>query len=289
MDLVLGSGIDISVGDTWNTYRGEGIQSRSAAADLVHVEKDLSLDYSDGNLLGLWANHGHRSRASPRDNSFGSRGVAPRAKLFGVRCALGAAESPAAVSTTVGVLRIYPALSDAIWRKAIDLGVSRGYGGKGVFYVFAGGNDRAGAADLAYSNLSEVASYYGVAAICAVGEDGEVASYSQFGSNLLLCAPSQKDPHAGSDVDPPAPDPALMTTWPYRVCEDWHLRIGAARLGSSRARPGLPSMWRDVRLILAGSATQAGLVDGNWAVPGKYGSPSEQYRFSHKYGYALSI
>ena len=74
-----------------------------------------------------------------------------------------------------------------LWELAIDVGVSTGFGGKGIFYAFAGGG---GAAAGDNSNLSEYSNYYGVTAVCAVNDLGRRSAYSEQGANLWLCAPS---------------------------------------------------------------------------------------------------
>ena len=95
------------------------------------------------------------------------------------------------------------------WEKAIDSGIREGYEGKGVFYVFTGGNGGRGHLENPdgtlvgghldnvrrgdNSNLNEFANYYAVTAVCAVN-DGDVRSvYSEKGANLWVCAPSGDD------------------------------------------------------------------------------------------------
>ena len=82
-----------------------------------------------------------------------------------------------------------PGLSTAgsFWELAVSSGLTTGYGGKGVFYVFSAGNDHAEGDN---SNLNELANYYGVTAVCAVNDQDRRSYYSELGANLWLCAPS---------------------------------------------------------------------------------------------------
>ncbi|MBE8182808.1 MAG: S8 family serine peptidase, partial [Candidatus Portiera sp.] len=74
-----------------------------------------------------------------------------------------------------------------LWERAIETGLNSGSNGKGISYIFAAGNDREIDNN---ANYGGYASFYGVMAVCAVGEDRIVTDYSDLGANLWLCAPS---------------------------------------------------------------------------------------------------
>ena len=59
---------------------------------------------------------------------------------------------------------------------AVTDGVTNGYGGKGVVYVWSAGN---GAESDDDSNLDEIANYYAIIAVCAVGHDDKRSEYSE--------------------------------------------------------------------------------------------------------------
>ena len=131
----------------------------------------------------------------------------------------------------------------------MDAGVSKGFGGKGVFYVFSAGNGgRSSTGD--YSNLNEYANYYAVTAACATDDLGERAAYSEEGPNLWVCAPSEGDARQG-----------ITTTQNYN-------RYDGSTGGTSSAAAivsGVAALvrkananltWRDVKLILAGFRPQ---------------------------------
>ena len=82
-----------------------------------------------------------------------------------------------------------PEPATGLWEAAVKDGVTTGYGGKGVFYAFAGGNG--GIFD--YSTLDEFANHYAVTAVCAVGHDDLRSSYSEAGANLWVCGPSNSE------------------------------------------------------------------------------------------------
>ncbi len=74
-------------------------------------------------------------------------------------------------------------LAHRFWRSAIDYGIKKGYGGKGVLHAWVAGNL---AQEGDYSNLNEYANHW-----------DDRASHSEMGSNLWVCAPSSdlsKDP-----------------------------------------------------------------------------------------------
>ena len=135
-----------------------------------------------------------------RDNNIGVRGVAPRATIYNYNFIRNSSyfnfldsmirnmEVTAVSNNSWGFIS-GPGLdpSPRIWELAVESGISEGFDGKGVSYVFSGGN---GAPEGDYSNLSGLANYYAVTPACAVDDLGQRASYSEEGSNLWVCAPS---------------------------------------------------------------------------------------------------
>ena len=125
-----------------------------------------------------------------------------------------------------------PGLSGASrsWEMAIDRGVETGWGGKGVVYVWAGGNGGrlapSGGENGDNSNLDGHANYYGVTAVCAVDGRGQRADYSERGANLWVCAPS--DDGAGL---------ALVTTDKLRAPRSFRRHVGRGGDGFRRRRP----------------------------------------------------
>ena len=301
---------DINVESVWaGGNKGEGINT-------VVVDDGLQTDHEDliDNVLAA-RNHDYSGRGSvsdplqkhgtfvagliaARDNTLGVRGVAPRAKIFSYNLtSLGSVISDGAADamyrsedaqhtavsnnswgfTDNGV----PRTPDAAWELAVERGVTSGYGGKGTFYAWAGGN---GHLQFDNSNLDGRANFYAVTAVCAVGYDDVRSGYSEMGANLWICAPSDS-------VDPDLPE--ITST-------DTLSRYNDTFGGTSAATPivsGVAALvraantnltWRDVKLILAASARKNDAANSGWQTGAlKYGSTSERYQFNHEYGFGM--
>ena len=161
----------------------------------------------------------------------------------------------------------------------MESSITEGYGGKGVFYAWAGGNG--GSRD--YSSLDEYANFYGVT---AVNYEGERPSYSEQGANLWVCGPSNNGGFFSTL-------PGITTTAVY---DSYTNSFG----GTSAATPmvsGVAALmreannlltWRDIKLILAATARKVDAQDDGWEEGAlKYGSTSERYHHNYEYGFGL--
>ena len=300
------SGYDLNVRSVWDTYKGEGI--RVAIVDqgldyehedlLGNVDVDSNFSYVEGETVrdqNPWHGTSVGGIIAARDNDIGVRGVAPRATIYGYNLLKGEktdmdeahamshnAEATAVNNNSWGPGDVgLPGPSSSIWKTAIESGITTGYGGKGVFYVWAAGNG--GSDD--NSNLDEYANFYGVTAACAVNYDGERSGYSEQGANLWVCGPSNDSYFAFQ--------PGIATT-------DVEDRYTTSFGGTSAAAPMISGVaalirdandaltWRDIKLILAASARKVDAIDAGWEEGAlKYGSTSEHYFFNYEYGFGL--
>ena len=299
-------GEDINVEEVWAAGNlGEGINIAIVDNGLYYDHEDLTAnvnrsrnhDYTgEGDVFERYFTHGTRMAGiiAARDNSIGVRGVAPRATVYAYNwirnptfANLGDAMTRNMVDTAVynnswGPLNSpRPARVPSVWELAVDAGVSKGFGGKGVFYVFSAGNGgRSSTGD--YSNLNEYANYYAVTAACATDDLGERAAFSEEGPNLWVCAPSEGDGRQG-----------ITTTQNYN-------RYDGSTGGTSSAAAivsGVAALvrkananltWRDVKLILAASARKNDSSDSGWETGAtKYGSTTDTYNYNHEYGFGV--
>ena len=173
-----------------------------------------------------------------------------------------------------------PEPATGLWEAAVKDGVTTGYGGKGVFYAWAVGD----VGDLDYSPLDELSNFYAVTAVCAVGHDDKRSEYSELGSNLWVCGPSNSG-RVGQ--------PGIATT------DNGHRYTGS--FGGTRAATPIVSgvvaliregnsalTWRDVKLILAASARKNDPDNTGWEQGAfRYGSTSDRYNFNHEYGFGM--
>ena len=231
-----------------------------------------------------------------RDNDIGIRGVAPRASIYVYN--LTADEDKIADNEADAMTRhmadtavsnnswSFPDDGDlhsptAAWEEAVERGVTEGFGGKGVFYVWAAGNG--GSAD--NSNLDGRANFYAVTAACATGWRNRITDHSERGSNLWVCAP------AGYRSELFRVSPLVTTTTTgHRYSRNQGGASAAAAIVSGVAalvRAENPDLtWRDVKLILAASASRNDYFNGKWEEGArKYRSTSQRYWYSHNYGF----
>ena len=287
----LGSGVNIALVDNGLHYAHEDLTD--------NVDRSRNHDYTGGgDVFGRYFTHGTRMAGiiGSRDNDLGVRGVAPRATMYvynAIRYPTLAnladamtrdlADTWVSNNSWAQVNTPAPKLAPRIWELAMDAGVSTGFGGKGIFYSFSGGNG--GRSDVGdYSNLSEINNYYAVTAVCATNDLGQRPDYSELGPNLWLCAPSS---------DSKLSRQSITTTQNFN-------RYDAGTGGASSAvamvsgvaalvRNANPALtWRDVKLILAGSARKNDSTDSGWETGApKYGSTTESYSFNHQYGFGV--
>ena len=172
--------------------------------------------------------------------------------------------------------------NNEIYSAVLEDGVTNGYGGKGIFYAFAGGNNH----EIGYnSNYAFPQRYYNVAPICAVGRNGERASYSEKGANLWVCAPSKSPNQIG-----------ITTTAAGGGYESYFGGTSAAApivagVAALMRSANLELGWRDIRLILAATAqkndnTNLGWFQGVASYDGSNYSGS-LYQHNHEYGFGL--
>ena len=308
-------GPDLNVESVWSTHKGSGINVVVVDDGLDYEHEDLSANvdltsnysYVDGETvrdLDPWHGTAVGGIIAADDNDIGVRGVAPDATIYSYNLLSAEetdeneADAMSRNSNTTAVSNNswgpfdngLPQSSPSIWKMAVENGVKNGYDGKGVFYVWAGGNG--GSND--YSSLDEYANFYGVTAVCAVNYEGRRSSYSESGANLWVCGPSN---HGGRFFTSPSGIAALMPgiTTTY-VNDSYTYSFG----GTSAAAPMVSGVvalmrqannaltWRDIKLILAATARKVDANDSGWTEGAlKYGSGSDRYHFSYEYGFGL--
>lgn len=217
--------------------------------------------------------------AAARDgNGMGVAGVAPRVALAAYNALTTGSEADVsdALRRDADVTGVYSnswgspdqtgALhpSGATFRNAILDGVALARGGKGAVYVFPAGNGACigSAAPCAAddSNYDGYVNAMGVITACAVGIDGRAPTWAEPGANILVCGMSDTG-RAG--------DPRITTTDVYNgYRDDFSGTSASAPMVSGvaalvlQANPSLT--WRDVRLILAGTARKNDSGSPDW-------------------------
>ena len=300
------SGHDIRVEEVWPTYTGSGINVAVVDDGMHHQHEDLtdnvltSFNHNyDPDLTDIYhpfEDHGTAVAGliAAKDNSLGMRGVAPEAKIYGYNYLVEQSDENEAnaMSRNAATTAISnnswgpgdsgrPEPATELWEAAVKDGVTNGYGGKGVFYAWAAGN---GGDDDDYSTLDEYSNFYAVTAVCAVGPDDKRSEYSELGSNLWVCGPSNSG-RVGQ--------PGIATT------DNGHRYRGNFG-GTSAATPivsGVVALireannaltWRDVKLILAASARKNDPDNTGWEEGAfKYGSTTDRYNYNHEYGFGM--
>ena len=299
---------DINVEPVWEEdIKGEGINVAVVDDGMYYTHVDLkdnvdtskNHDYSgSGDIYTPFEHHGTHVAGliAARDNDIGVRGVAPRAAVYGYNLlvnptflnradSMGRNKEVTAVSNNSWGHTDGPWLSRAMafWTAAIESGLTSGYGGKGVFYAYAGGN---GHEEGDNSNLDEYNNHYGVTAVCAVNDHDTRSGFSEMGANLWVCAPSddRSDLHQG----------ILTTENSDRYYEEFDGTSASTPIVSGVAalmRGANPDLtWRDVKLILAGSARRNDARNTGWVEGARrYDaiSDSDRYHFNHEYGFGV--
>ena len=300
-------GEDANVEEVWDDYQGTGVNVAVVDDGLYSDHEDLTAnidrsrnhDYTEdtgGALAFFYNSHGTRVAGviAAEANGLGVRGVAPGATIYGYNYlthptvanrfdAMTRGMSTTAVSNNSWGLGLDgPGLDhvDRFWELGVEQGVTRGYGGKGVFYSWAAGNG--GSID--NSNLDELANYYGVTAVCAVNDLGVRAAYSEEGANLWVCAPSSDNTRDRPGI--------TTTTIRDLYTESFGGTSSAAPVVSGVAallREANPDLtWRDLKLILAASARKNDSSNTGWETGAtQYGSDTATYSFNHEYGFGV--
>ena len=297
---------DINVEEVWDTTMGEGINVAVVDDGMEYTHQDLAENvlternhaYVGDDVWRLNARHGTSVAGliAASANEIGVRGVAPGASIYAYNLIAEGTpndrDEAEAMTLHVADTAVYNnswgppdggglAYASATWELAVEQGVSEGYEGKGALYVWAAGNghnngDRA--------TLDGHLNHYSAVPVCAVNYDDVRSEYSELGSNLWICGPSSD---AGAAL------PGIVTTANLNA-------YTASFGGTSAAAPivsGVAALvravnpdltWRDVKLILAGSARKNDPSDEDWEEGAiEYGPSTDRYWFNHQYGFGM--
>ena len=200
-----GEGIEISVVDNHFQFTHEDLADNFIANASINA-------YSGGNLLGVedscYSRHAHGTAvsgiiAAVGSNNRGIRGIAYKAKIWGanllsrtsfrskdfIKVFNHRVEQTAVSSNSWGVSAL-GTLSYLHTERfhIIEEGINKGFYGKGISYVFSGGNNRRSGERAGYSSILN---HPGVIPVCAVGADNNVSGFSEPGANLWICGYSK--------------------------------------------------------------------------------------------------
>lgn len=247
--------------------------------------------------------------AARDDNGVGVRGVAPRASLVGYRLLTNMSTSNMVDAMTYQATQLsisnnswlpsddntaQLAPGDTFWQGAVDTGLTNGRHGRGIIYVFSGGN---GALNQHRSDYSGTANYKGVIAVASTNANGVRSRVSSPGANLWISAPggdgcdllgvttTDLSGNAGMN-NPSSPNQ-------YDLIGDKTGNYTQCMTGTSAAAPivsGVVALilqanpdlsWRDVRAILASTARKNDASDAGWS------TNAGGFHINDKYGFGV--
>lgn len=311
--------IDTGITTAWDSFKGSGITIAIVDDGVEHTHPDLQpnyntaidYDYNSGDedpapVSLVNDSHGTSCAgvaAARGDNGIGVSGAAPLATLAGFRL-IAAANTDQQEADAFLLHNDVIQIKSNSWgipdgngyggpgplaRAALENGVTAGRGGKGVVYVFAGGN---GLLDLDNSNLDGYANTPFVIGVGAVNDFGFQSWYSEPGANLLICAPSggggQNQGIRTTDLTGNGGTNTNSSTGNL-ADRNYTNKFG----GTSSACPlvaGIVALmleanpnlgWRDVKEILIRTARKNHNLDADWIANGA------GFTFNHKYGAGL--
>jgi len=302
-------GNDVNIVGAWDSYTGTGINIAISDSGVQTFHTDLSanartdidLDINGGDLDPTPQSQSHGTScagiaAAKGQNGQGVVGAAFNAGIVGIRLI----EAPTSDLDEANAMNHqanaanpndYVHVNSNSWgptdngqnlgtfgpltEAALINGVTNGRGGKGIVYVWAGGNGRQSSDNVNYDGYAS--SRYTIA-VGATGADGSVSYYSEPGASLLVNAPSSYS-SAGT------------TTTAFMNGGNLGAHYTSSFGGTSSAAPlvagvvGLileanPNLgWRDVQHILVESAEQNDPGNPGWAANGA------GHLFNHNYGF----
>ena len=290
-------GEDINIGDVWDTTKGEGVNVAVIDTNVDSWHEDLTDNWNDDlswNYLSenqqLKDNSYHGTLVAgaiaAADNSVGGIGVAPEAAIVGrnllddydIHNAIDALTRDAgeiAVANNSWGHSSYAShyTVPQLWLDALDAGINKGFDGKGTLYVFSAGN---GHEDGQHPNQNEEMNYHAQVLVCAVDANGEREYYSVVGHVLWVCAPTA----------------SVTTDRRGRYRDNFRGTSATAPVVSGVAallRSAHPELtWRDLKLILAGSARENDPSNSGWENGAlEYGSDTARYSYNPEYGFGV--
>ena len=313
------SGVDIKIEPVWQQgYTGKGINVAVLDEALGLKSGAIHEDLKDNIAVGKSKNwmayaadgdcDGHHGTnvagvIAARDNHLGTRGIAPRATIYGygILTDKGTDDDIAAEALTKHILEI--AVSNNSWgkgiiqmdpkqRTAMEKGLRDGFYGKGTVYVFAAGN-----VAIIPSTVTEGSNnFYGSIIVNSLDNDGthkkqSLSRYSyipadfSIGSNLWISAPGYKMTAPG--------DPTEFD------CNGDEKRYSNEFKATSSAAPVISGVaalirevnknltWRDVKLLLAESATKNDPTHSGWKQGYLKKSDNSHFYFNQEYGFGM--
>ena len=297
---------DVNVQGAWDMgYDGTGQAAVVVDIDLdvdhpdLRTLPDLSHDYSGSGTLRSPGGSDHGTAvagviAARARNGIGGRGVAPGASLIGYNLLAGSFTDTDVSFAMTGPMHHGSASNNSWgpidgpgvnepsqeWKDGVVTAVTEGNEGRGVVFLFAAGN---GATSRDYGNLDGYSTFFPIIAVCATTSEGQRSYYSEKGSNLWICGPS-------NDL---WEKPSIFTTAPWGRYRDSFGGTSAAApavtgvvLLMREANPSLS--WRDVKLILAETGAKPNAGDSGWSQGASlFLDATQTYSHHHEYGFGI--
>ncbi len=314
------AGNDVAVLDVYHTYMGYNqgnpviVQVVDSGLDIWHEDLRENIDLTrsyDRSAVGIptgSSSHGTMVAgimAARALNGKGVRGIAPFAKISGSNWLAHQSLDALEFAWLSGPGANEIAVSNNSWgsyydtdtdyEEIMEQGVGTLREGKGRVYVFAAGNDRENDGN---ANLQYVLNNRFAVAVAALTDNNVFAPYSSPGANIWVSA------YGGAETVQSGPTIATTTisgeslsggtpdtseTWPEDTKGDYTFAMN----GTSAASPmvsasvallleACPALtWRDVKYLLATTATQVDSTNSSWVVNGA------GLHFSIDYGFGL--
>lgn len=298
-------GFDMKVTSTWDTYRGRGVKIGIVDDGLEILHPDLSPNVEPG-LHFDWNALPYDTDPTPNPkkddthgtavagvaaarggNSIGVSGVAPEARLVGLRLisaedqdGTSDQEDAEAMAHQNGVIHVKNCSwgssrgfnpASPLFEAARRDGVLNGRGGKGILYVWAAGNNREAGQQ---GQKDGITSSMYINTVGALTNKGGLTYYSETGAHIILTAPS-----SGGSRSIYSTDLRGKNGYNKRGSaqgEPSDLNYTDSFGGTSSATPAVAGMmalmleanpnlnWRDVKEILLRSATKINPTSSGW-------------------------